>query len=246
MANCEKILQTPELLELILVQLPIKDLLLARRISTTFNNLIQTSPTLQQALFFRPRPASSPPPTPPASSAPLRSHPTGDLVTETWQRNSLLTSAFPPWFDRPGLFISPEAFEMLPLASEQPAYLRPEASWRRMLVTQPPVTELGLLCEVSAMGGSSLKDGSAHFAHGLTMGALYDATCQEVLLVGRSRRDSMPNFRVQWHGAEGSVVFYTARSIGCVVRLREGYDPGVWDRYFSAAYEERSIVWHPN
>lgn len=43
---------TTELLERILVKLPMKDLLLAQRVSKKFRNVINGSKTLRQALFF--------------------------------------------------------------------------------------------------------------------------------------------------------------------------------------------------
>ena len=50
----EKALQTPELLEHILFQLPTKDLLLAQRVCKFWQANIKASKKIQQALFFRP------------------------------------------------------------------------------------------------------------------------------------------------------------------------------------------------
>lgn len=49
-----QVLSTTELLEMILLQLPLKDLLLAQRVSTKWKAVIDASPDLQKALFFQP------------------------------------------------------------------------------------------------------------------------------------------------------------------------------------------------
>lgn len=53
-ALIERVLCTTELLEMILLHLPLKDLLLAQRVSTKWRAIINDSPDLQKALFFRP------------------------------------------------------------------------------------------------------------------------------------------------------------------------------------------------
>ncbi|GIZ48476.1 hypothetical protein CKM354_001153500 [Cercospora kikuchii] len=45
---------TPELLESILLQLPMLDLISAQRVDRTFQHAIKKSPSIQRALFFRP------------------------------------------------------------------------------------------------------------------------------------------------------------------------------------------------
>ncbi|KAL1640921.1 hypothetical protein SLS58_006537 [Diplodia intermedia] len=239
MANREKVLQTTELLVLILAALPIKDLLLAQRVCRRFAALIQTSPALQQALFFRPLPASATRTPAAAPAAPLRSYPSGLLVTETWERNPLLASAFAPWFDRqaPGSVYSPPfyhpcAFETLPLNDSRDAYLRPEASWRRMLVTQPPAPALGLAQYTHGPNGDSLADATLAMPGGVTMGVLYDAASQEVL----EQHWQHPVFRVQWHGAERRVVFY------CFRPETEEADAR-WKAFFSEAFEPLALGW---
>ena len=46
----------PELLEMILLNLPLPDLLIAQIVDRTWHAVIRDSPTLQQALFFQPVP----------------------------------------------------------------------------------------------------------------------------------------------------------------------------------------------
>jgi hypothetical protein len=47
-----KVLNTPELLEAILSEMPIHEVLLSQRVASIFNATISSSPTLQKALFF--------------------------------------------------------------------------------------------------------------------------------------------------------------------------------------------------
>ncbi|KAK4695762.1 hypothetical protein P7C71_g2045, partial [Lecanoromycetidae sp. Uapishka_2] len=47
-----KIFLIPEILEMILVQLPERDLLLDQRVNKTWQGVIKTSPQLQRKLFF--------------------------------------------------------------------------------------------------------------------------------------------------------------------------------------------------
>ncbi|KAF2207775.1 hypothetical protein CERZMDRAFT_102040 [Cercospora zeae-maydis SCOH1-5] len=53
-AAADRALHVPELLERILLSLPMKDLLLDQRVSKYWKALIKNSPKLQQALFYRP------------------------------------------------------------------------------------------------------------------------------------------------------------------------------------------------
>lgn len=48
------VFDTPELLESILLQLPMLDLISAQRVDRTFQHAIKKSPSIQRALFFRP------------------------------------------------------------------------------------------------------------------------------------------------------------------------------------------------
>ncbi|KAK5119520.1 hypothetical protein LTR85_007620 [Meristemomyces frigidus] len=49
-----RLASTPELVEMILLQLPLVDILLAQRVSRIWHNVIQGSAKLQRALFFKP------------------------------------------------------------------------------------------------------------------------------------------------------------------------------------------------
>ncbi|KAJ7187301.1 hypothetical protein C8R46DRAFT_868384, partial [Mycena filopes] len=124
-------LSVPELLELILAQLPMRDLLVvAPRVSKTWNAITLT-PMLQRALFLLADPTAS-------SSAPVR--------------NPLLMEIFPPFFaaPNPGQYYGPataDSISSMPWARAPEAFGRVDASWRRMLVVQPPAQTL-LVTEV--------------------------------------------------------------------------------------------------
>lgn len=121
----------PELLENILLELPIKSLLVVQRVSKTFHATITGSPRLQQALFFKPLPVK-----------PLKPE-TGVHVAQ--------------WLDSPddqmyhNFFANPfyDKFRKIDVKTTDdcsqpnaPAFNRPQASWRRMLVCQPPITSV--------------------------------------------------------------------------------------------------------
>ncbi|KAK8128997.1 F-box domain-containing protein [Apiospora sp. TS-2023a] len=98
-------------------------------------------------------------------------------------------------------------FPDLPLAATEEAreaFMRPEASWRRMLVTQPPARRIGFSEERHGMGGvgyrfSELRldgdgdDGEAAGGGGLRMGQLYDAGASWVI--------AHANFGILWNPA---------------------------------------------
>jgi hypothetical protein len=173
-----RVFAIPELVELILLQLPLRDLLLASRISKGFHATITTSPVIQSALFFRP-----------ACSIKAK-HP---LDTRARSINPLLQTAFPGFLseappviqteignDPSGLKFNEGPSTVLYLRSawtlRPEAFARKEASWRRMLVCQPPATRLTLLEKSEGWSGIRLSEGSLDFREeeGLRMHTLYD------------------------------------------------------------------------
>ncbi|CAI6089292.1 unnamed protein product [Clonostachys chloroleuca] len=74
---CKVLLNTAEILEALLLQTDPKTVLLARRVCVKWNDLISNSPPIQQHLFFRPIPGTTP------------------VVL-----NPILAEAFPPFFQR--------------------------------------------------------------------------------------------------------------------------------------------------
>ncbi|RAK96491.1 F-box protein [Aspergillus ibericus CBS 121593] len=161
-------LSTPELLVLILTHLDPQTLLLCQRVNRTWATLIQTTPTLQEALFFRPSPN-------PDTNHPHHHHhhhhhhdalETTTPIPETKTYNPLLLSHFPSLFPaitspsplNTGNFPAPLSnLALIHHKSQRSAYLRQDASWRRMLTHQPPSRALGVIKITSAMGGETYR-----------------------------------------------------------------------------------------
>ncbi|KAE8377058.1 hypothetical protein BDV26DRAFT_264370 [Aspergillus bertholletiae] len=122
---------TVELLESILLHLDIQTLLTAQRTCRAWHATIQGSTAIQKALFFTPIDASS---------------------ASTKVQNPLLMKMFPSFFEwDPSLLAS---VDMLQRPEKLEAYIRPEASWRRMLVQQPPILRIGVLLSSYAFAES--------------------------------------------------------------------------------------------
>jgi hypothetical protein len=164
----ERAFHIPEILETILLQIPLRNLLVdAQRVNNTWHSTIQCSPALQRFLFFEPRPRNeSRPP----------------------EFNVLLTGAFPPFFNRNSdVEESPKwTQEILSRMdwngspTKRDAYSRKEASWRRMLVVQPPVLRIDIFKSWSSMTGMGKVKGRVAVPKGLMMGLLYDLVEEEV------------------------------------------------------------------
>jgi len=156
-------LSMPEVLEIILLELSLKDLLLnAQRVSRLFHDVIASSQSIQQALYFRP---------------------ILDVSKTKTRTNPLLRKKFPPWFE--DKWLMPRAYALsdhkhfwrLDWNSNKErteAYARKDASWRRMLVVQPPVQELIVKVHTEAIGGPSQSKGQLRLSDGLRMGQFYD------------------------------------------------------------------------
>jgi hypothetical protein len=198
---------SPELLEVILMNLPMQDLLVnGLRINRTWNATISTSPTLQQHLFFAPTVQS------------LNDEP-------KWTKNPLLTEKFPTWFndirmtkrffidvntlqdaidifhytDNAGPYKSYSFTDIGTLAradlgARSEVYCRPEASWRRMLVTQPPVKLLKIVTASNVRKRWGRKREMKEFGNkgGLRMGFVYDFVIEEI-------HSSYARFGLQWN-----------------------------------------------
>lgn len=178
-----QVLSTPELLITVLHFLPIRDLLHAQRLNHYFFNIIKDSLLLQQCLFLKPRP--------------LKISKDGYIVQGT-EVNTLLQEKFPYWFTKwtwvenreDDLIIGIEAalLELQRKFEAVPSFTDSDASWRKMLVAQPPIRQLRMMwCRMfhnrqrnrSSMGTKTPKwwiplDFSNTVSSGLTMGYLYD------------------------------------------------------------------------
>jgi hypothetical protein len=124
-------LHTPEVLEMILLQVDMRTLLTSgQRVCYAWTNLIRTSRSLQRALFFMPIQES-------------------EWAAGEKTLNPLLAEVFPSIF--PAKYDEcDEKFSIreLPMAkdAEAMAIFGPlDASWRRMLVQQPPLSDIGVL-----------------------------------------------------------------------------------------------------
>ncbi|KAF7341836.1 F-box domain protein [Mycena sanguinolenta] len=164
----EDILATPELLELILAQLPMRDLLVTAPLVSKTWRATTLVPALQRALFFLPSASSN--------SEPIQ--------------NLLLAAAFPTFFASHAGACYARTFMVMPWNKAPDAFKRPEASWRRMLLTQPPVRGMAITQTYSPrVRRAMLRD-----PEGLRMGVLYDLGVQFV-------HRSAASFRILWHHA---------------------------------------------
>ncbi|KAJ7092263.1 hypothetical protein B0H15DRAFT_749104, partial [Mycena belliarum] len=129
----DTVLATPELVELVLSQLPMRDLLLRAPLVCKMWHATTLSPDLQRALFFAPDldPCSD------VASAPVH--------------NPLLAKLFPPFFDSTPehrrYWPTARTIIFMPAARAPAPFARPNASWRRMLVTQPPPQTMRVIQE---------------------------------------------------------------------------------------------------
>ncbi|KAK5137998.1 hypothetical protein LTR08_005795 [Meristemomyces frigidus] len=157
----ERLAGTLELIEMVLMHLPLPDILLAQRVNKAWSDIITGSPQLQRALFFRP-----------SDTIPLRFlHHTGPIMLDCAneaecnydeKRTGNVAEAY--WgsdrdasLKHDNIILNPFMSSHLPwLLKDFDPYVRdlaaaelgnrsqrPEASWRKMLVSQPPVSELG-------------------------------------------------------------------------------------------------------
>ncbi|TGO24270.1 hypothetical protein BPAE_0107g00170 [Botrytis paeoniae] len=151
-------LYVPETLTKILSHLDVKTLLLSQRVSKQWAELIQTSPHLQECLFFKPAPQNT-------------------EVT----LNPLLAEKFPAWFYtidwEPWNQVGHEVFNELEWGSSPRvamAYRRSDASWRKMLLCQPPLEEMLIDYTRIDKQGLFFWDLEVEKKEGIKMGLAYD------------------------------------------------------------------------
>ncbi|KAJ7228139.1 hypothetical protein GGX14DRAFT_611447 [Mycena pura] len=153
----DAVISTPELLELTLLHLPMRDLLVTAPLVSKAWQALTLTPALQRALFFEP-----------------------DLTVSDHERvmNPLLAEIFPPFFKPHGAnwWFTSKSIMRMPWSKAPDAFKRKEASWRRMLVTQPPTqtmlvkeTRRGNFERRAMLKGLSLR-----------MGLLYDLTVSSI------------------------------------------------------------------
>jgi len=189
----DSVISTPELLELTLSHLPMRDLLVTAPLVNKTWQALTLTPTLQRVLFFQ-----------------------ADLAASQPTQNPLLAELFPPFFiqevrgswELPGSALS---IKSMPWSEAPDAFKREEASWRRMLVTQPPARRL-IVTETRHGGGGNYERGAVLKDPLLHMGVLYDLAVRTIARPGR------PSFAIRWpDNLEGDVAL--------VVRFRIRRNP---------------------
>lgn len=202
--------QVPEILEAILLHLDMADLLLsANRVSRTWHDVVNNTPSLRRVLHFDPYPTPTPAPAPGTTSSSPPSRPA--LVP-----NPLLVKSFAPcFFDSPtnvypddmdiGWFRRAHAFHSMPWvahprrehlnsnrllealpphpaldpsrpadAADRRRFTVRGASWRRMLVSDPPPPRLACAWHDGTTLAHAVTLADPLDAAGLRMGQLYD------------------------------------------------------------------------
>ncbi|QIW95241.1 hypothetical protein AMS68_000759 [Peltaster fructicola] len=159
----EQVFALPELLEIVLLHLSQKDLLLCQRVSPVFRSTVLHSPKLQKALFFLPNwelegnifdayaACNRPGRKPENNRLLLRAFP-GCYPTVTLVITSANTDAVEDDPTEPKRRGSEQwswdvciSFPADAVPSCSPAVHHPEASWKRMYLSQPPCTSLHLV-----------------------------------------------------------------------------------------------------
>ncbi|KAK0100832.1 hypothetical protein ONS95_007279 [Cadophora gregata] len=246
----DKVLALPELTAAIVIQLPINDILInAQRVSSKWKAAVDSLP-VQQVLFFAPLP----------SDRGLKP-----------QFNPLLAEKFPAWFkptERKGSHRGSRGwkFEELEWGSTKEkcaAYVRKDASWRRMLPVQPPATIFEVRQASHYQMGSYLKVGHITVEDGVRMGTVYDWAQKTVTT-------PISDFQMKWHmahpnddaklsfgmsademdtaeefdrraqgGGSPKVTMYTSYTMQCCVDM----DPDVGSEFVSGGYEDLKLSW---
>lgn len=150
------VLELPELLELIILELPIVDIMATARVNRRWSDIIEASTKIQQKLFLRPSAAT----VKPAECAPR--HRFGPCYPKHITINPVLKSNILGWSNagearmRLGPTVVTGSRSERTVSGLSHAVLRPEASWREMFATSPPCTELEVeLQQVSNEGADS-------------------------------------------------------------------------------------------
>ncbi|KAJ7648804.1 hypothetical protein DFH06DRAFT_1095597 [Mycena polygramma] len=201
----DTVISTTELLELILWHLPMRSLLVTAPLVSKTWQAITLSPILQRALFFQPDTS--------AASA--------DTI-----QNPILAEFFQPFFapamdgDRPRWPNTVAEIRAMPWSKAPDAFRRRDASWRRMLVRQPPAQTI--LVRQCSHGATSDERRAVLADLELRMGMLYDLTLRFI------NRDNT-SFCIRWNtggdndNTEGNdVMFVVSSPVTCVIQQWQG------------------------
>ncbi|KAJ6482728.1 hypothetical protein C8R45DRAFT_1150328 [Mycena sanguinolenta] len=182
------VISSSELLELTLTHLSMRDLLVTAPLVNKTWHAITLTPTLQRLLFFQPDTLSG------------------------GAKNPLLVELFSPFFAPGGGWSDSKAIESMPWSKALDAFKRPEASWRRMLVTQSPAQRLVSRERCHGQMGDSVRQAVLDDLC-LRMGVLYDLVLPLIDRIASS-------FHIHWPAREDGRneipidVVYTAQCTG--------------------------------
>ncbi|KAI2718425.1 hypothetical protein CBS147311_5701 [Penicillium roqueforti] len=236
-------LSIPEIFELILLNLDTRPLLTkATRICHAWTNFIDSSPPIQWALFFRPldnalkKPKTQNPLL--AETFPSIFHQSGPSNGKTIKMKDTDTNTTnEPCTSTSTSNLTFTTFDMVKHPRKWDAFIRPEASWRRMLVQQPPVYTLSLLRSNVGHGGQYLYiyetlDDQKESAGGLRMDIVFEA----LVFGDRWDQDEYSATEMVWgqeflpERVRGGLEIFGVRDLDLVVytRLGEARDRGYY------------------
>ncbi|GLA22105.1 hypothetical protein M752DRAFT_295198 [Aspergillus phoenicis ATCC 13157] len=161
MDSPHQIFLIPEVLEPVLLNLDTTTLLLSQRVCHLWNSLIKTSPSLQTALFFRPQKEAST--STPALKPKRTVNPLMNKLLKHFISNhrSGFHRDFSSYLSRfgPQKSSDPSTTDV----ERRHPYLRPEASWREMLLHQPPAPTLAVSDDLIplSIGGVASNESNA-------------------------------------------------------------------------------------
>lgn len=146
-AAFQAVFLTTELLEMILSHLPMKALPLDQRVCRKWRDVIQQNKRLQQKLFFQPREADVC-----WELSLFPRHKLARITPDEYNEKQETHYVFMSGSLNPLLFDYSKEYGLLERANDSgcevftfsslPPLKDPQASWRRMLVTQPPIDSL--------------------------------------------------------------------------------------------------------
>ncbi|KAJ6115959.1 hypothetical protein N7523_006376 [Penicillium sp. IBT 18751x] len=161
-----KALRMPEIVTCILNQTEIRTLMTAQRVCRMWKDLIDETPSLQQALFFLPSDT-------PRTCAERISNP---LLAESF--HSFFPRKKPQTDPVEVLYIDLGTLDLIK-ENKKEAYFRPEASWRRMLTHQPPMRNIGHFENSTNPFTWGWRQSRTFVENGLQMGTFFDTVIEK-------------------------------------------------------------------
>ncbi|CAG2009097.1 unnamed protein product [Fusarium graminearum] len=162
-----QVLECYETFYLICTFMDMPTLLHAQLVSKHWHEMISTSPLLQQNLFFKPRPSVNT--EEPGIFNPLLLKHFERILKGRESYHNTMNHSTTAMFDM-------SIANMKDGRKVHKAFIRRDASWRRMLVAQPPITSIGYVGKVNDDENWRLLP----FPEGLRMGDLYDMVFQAI------------------------------------------------------------------